>query len=150
MFPGPAGACWFTDVESFAMASPPKKTCVGGWGWCGGVLSCAEGPAKARVISRRWNDDDESSFLVEETGVPGGNHRPTASNWWNRGHGVAPPPPSASTSRRCFQIGSESDEFYIDLLCPIRSLYTPNRVWGDSKYNLKLIPDTILCRSIHV
>ena len=33
----------------------------------------------ARVISRRWNDD-EISFLVEETGVPGGNHRPTASN----------------------------------------------------------------------
>ena len=31
--------------------------------------------ATARVISRRWNDDDEISFLVEETGVPGGNHR---------------------------------------------------------------------------
>ena len=30
--------------------------------------------ATARVISRRWNDD-EISFLVEETGVPGGNHR---------------------------------------------------------------------------
>ena len=29
--------------------------------------------ATARVISRRWNDD-EISFLVEETGVPGGNH----------------------------------------------------------------------------
>ena len=27
---------------------------------------------QARVISRRWNDDDEISFLVEETGVPGG------------------------------------------------------------------------------
>ena len=26
------------------------------------------------------DDDDEISFLVEETGVPGGNHRPTASN----------------------------------------------------------------------
>ena len=39
--------------------------------------------ATARVISRRWNDDDEISYLVEETGVPGGNHRPTASNWWN-------------------------------------------------------------------
>ena len=38
--------------------------------------------ATARVISRQWNDD-EISFLVEETGVPGGNHRPTASNWWN-------------------------------------------------------------------
>ena len=36
--------------------------------------------ATARVISRRCNDDDEISFLVEETGVPGGNHRPTASN----------------------------------------------------------------------
>ena len=36
--------------------------------------------ATARVISRRWNDDDEISFPVEETGVPGGNHRPTASN----------------------------------------------------------------------
>ena len=36
--------------------------------------------ATARVISRRWNDDDdEISYLVEETGVPGGNHRPTAS-----------------------------------------------------------------------
>ena len=42
--------------------------------------------ATARVISRRWNDDDEISFLVEETGVPGGNHRPTASNWWNFSH----------------------------------------------------------------
>ena len=40
------------------------------------------GTATARVISRRWNDD-EISFLVEETGIPGGNHRPTASNWWN-------------------------------------------------------------------
>ena len=36
--------------------------------------------ATARVISRRWNDDDEISFLVEVTGVSGGNHRPTASN----------------------------------------------------------------------
>ena len=51
--------------------------------------------ATARGISRRRNDDDddgdddggdgddgddddEISFLVEETGVPGGNHRPTA------------------------------------------------------------------------
>ena len=42
--------------------------------------------ATARVISRRWNDDDEISFLVEETGVPGGNHRSTASNWWNFSH----------------------------------------------------------------
>ena len=38
--------------------------------------------ATTRVISRRWNDD-EISFLVEETGVPGGNHRSTARNWWN-------------------------------------------------------------------
>ena len=30
--------------------------------------------ATARVISRRLNDD-EISFLVEETGAPGGNHR---------------------------------------------------------------------------
>ena len=29
----------------------------------------------AKVISWRWNDDDEISFLVEETGVPRGNHR---------------------------------------------------------------------------
>ena len=36
--------------------------------------------ATARVISRRRNDDDEISFLVEETGVSGGNHRPAASN----------------------------------------------------------------------
>ena len=28
--------------------------------------------ATARVISRRRNDDDEISFLVAETGVPGG------------------------------------------------------------------------------
>ena len=42
--------------------------------------------ATARVISRRWNDDDEISYLVEETGVPGGNHRRTASNWWNCSH----------------------------------------------------------------
>ena len=42
--------------------------------------------ATARVLSRRWNDDDEISFLVEETEVPGGNHRPTASNWWNFSH----------------------------------------------------------------
>ena len=26
------------------------------------------------------------SFLVEETGLPRGNHRPTASNWWNFSH----------------------------------------------------------------
>ena len=36
--------------------------------------------ATARVISRGLTDDDEISFLVEKTGVPGGNHRPTASN----------------------------------------------------------------------
>ena len=48
--------------------------------------------ATARVISRRWNDDDDddddeiSFFMVEETGVPGGNHRPTASNWRNFSH----------------------------------------------------------------
>ena len=35
--------------------------------------------ATTRVLSRRWNDD-EISFQVEETGVPGVNHRPTASN----------------------------------------------------------------------
>ena len=34
------------------------------------------------ILSRRYNDDDEISFLVEETGVPGGNHRPTASVCW--------------------------------------------------------------------
>ena len=27
-----------------------------------------------------YQGDDKISFLVEETGVPGGNHRPTASN----------------------------------------------------------------------
>ena len=42
--------------------------------------------ATARVIWRRWNDDDEINYLVEETGVPGGNHRLTASNWWNFSH----------------------------------------------------------------
>ena len=51
--------------------------------WC--VLGF-NASATARVISRRWNDEDEISFLVEETGVPGGNHRPTASNWWNFSH----------------------------------------------------------------
>ena len=49
--------------------------------WWFGVLRF-NASATARVISRRWNDDDEISFLVEETGVSGGNHRPTASNWW--------------------------------------------------------------------
>ena len=41
-----------------------------------GVLG-VDASATARVISRRGNDDDEISILVEETGVPGGNHRPT-------------------------------------------------------------------------
>ena len=37
--------------------------------------------ATARVISRQLNDDDdEISYLEEETGVPGENHRPAASN----------------------------------------------------------------------
>ena len=49
--------------------------------YTGLVLLGVNASATARVISRRWNDDDEISFLVEETGVPGGNHRPTASNW---------------------------------------------------------------------
>ena len=44
------------------------------WSWFG--LMGVNASATARVISRRWNDD-EISFLVEETGVPGGNHRPT-------------------------------------------------------------------------
>ena len=48
--------------------------------FCFCLLGC-NASATARVISRRWNDDDEISFLLEETGVPGGNHRPTASNW---------------------------------------------------------------------
>ena len=55
--------------------------------------------ATARVMSRLWNDD-EISFLVEETRVPGGNHRPTASNWRNFSHiqplpspGIEPGPP---------------------------------------------------------
>ena len=33
--------------------------------------------ATARVISRRRNNDDEISFLVEETGVPGGDFFPS-------------------------------------------------------------------------
>ena len=38
--------------------------------------------ATATVVSRRWNDDDEMSVaLVEEPGVPGGNHRPTATDY---------------------------------------------------------------------
>ena len=52
------------------------KTCVFFLG--GGGLLGFNASATARVISRRWNDD-EISFLVEETGVPRGNHRPTAS-----------------------------------------------------------------------
>ena len=57
--------------------------------------------ATARVISRRWNDD-EISFLVEETGVPGGNHRPTASNWWNFSHiGPLPSPGIELGPQRC-------------------------------------------------
>ena len=57
------------------------------WKWheLGGLLGF-NASATARVIPRQWNDDDEISFLVEETGVPGGNHRPTASNWWNFSH----------------------------------------------------------------
>ena len=62
------------------------------WGLChtsmfGALCRCVLGfnaSATARVISRRWNNDgDEIGFLVEETGVPGGNHRPTANNWRN-------------------------------------------------------------------
>ena len=43
--------------------------------------------------SYRGGDDDVemSVSLVEETGVPGGNHRPTASNWGGGGVGVGPP-----------------------------------------------------------
>ena len=51
---------------------------MGGGGGRLGLLAF-NASATARVISRRWNDDDaETSYLVEETGVPGGNHRPTA------------------------------------------------------------------------
>ena len=59
--------------------------------------------ATARVIARRWNDDDdEISFLVEETGVPGGNHRPTASNWWNFSHIRSLPSPGIELGpQRC-------------------------------------------------
>ena len=60
--------CWATSPN------PPGK--IVWFGLLGGTAS-----ATARVISRRWNDDDEISYLMEETGVPGGNHRPTASNY---------------------------------------------------------------------
>ena len=74
----------------------PSLVGGGWWPYCifpiwpsGGKLSLSAGglcnvfslfgfnaSATARVISRRRNDDDdEISFLVEETGVPGGNHR---------------------------------------------------------------------------
>ena len=43
-----------------------------------GLLMGFNASATARVISRRWNDDG-IRFLVEETGVPGGNHRPVQS-----------------------------------------------------------------------
>ena len=51
-------------------------------------LSGFNASATARVImlSRRWKDDDEISVMVDETGLPGGNHRPTASNWRNFSH----------------------------------------------------------------
>ena len=52
--------------------------------WWFGLLGF-NASATARVIATRWNDD-EISFLVEETGVPGGNHRPAASNWLLKDH----------------------------------------------------------------
>ena len=59
--------------------------------------------ATARVISRWWNDHDEISFLVEETGVPGGNHRPTASNWWKFSHIRSLPSPGIELGpQRCY------------------------------------------------
>ena len=39
---------------------------------------------------------------MEETGVPGGNHRPTASNWWNFSHiGPLPSPGIELGPQRC-------------------------------------------------
>ena len=57
--------------------------------------------ATTRVISRRWNDDDEISILVEEPGVPGGNHRPTASNQRNFSHMPLPSPGIELEPQRC-------------------------------------------------
>ena len=45
----------------------------------------------ARVISiKAVKNDDEISYLVEETGLTGGNHRPAARNWRDISHIYTP------------------------------------------------------------
>ena len=46
--------------------------------WFIGVYRLSNSEDHIKAV--KHDDADEISFLVEETGVPGGNHRPTASN----------------------------------------------------------------------
>ena len=101
--------------------------------------------ATARVISRRWNDDDEISFLVEETGVPGGNHRPTASNWWNLSYIQPLPSPGIELGpQRCeaSELGESGHQKTTDFIIIISPpWYDPGCCWG-VRFNI------IVCRLI--
>ena len=87
--------------------------------WFGLVLLGFNASATARVISRRWNDD-EISFLVEETGVPGGNHRPCVMEWlsWSDCRGVT----------KFNWLGNQHDKFTYYHSCHVHLLRGPLRV----------------------
>ena len=87
--------------------------------WFGLVLLGVNASATARVISRRWNDD-EISFLVEETGVPGGNHRPFVMEWlsWSDCHGVT----------KFNWLGNQHDKFTYYHSCHVHLLRGPLKV----------------------
>ena len=71
----PIGAILYEWRHGVTSWVTPLQSLTPSLSWFGLVLLGFNASATARVISRRWNDD-EISFLVEETGVPGGNHRP--------------------------------------------------------------------------
>ena len=87
--------------------------------WFGLVLLGFNASARARVIPRRWNDD-EISFLVEETGAPGGNHRPFIMEWlsWSDCHGVT----------KFNWLGNQHDKFTYYHSCHVHLLRGPLRV----------------------
>ena len=110
----PIGAILYEWRHGVTSWVTPLQSLTPSLSWFGLVLLGVNASATARVISRRWNDD-EISFLVEETGVPGGNHRPCVMEWL---HGVT----------KFNWLGNQHDKFTYYHSCHVHLLRGPLRV----------------------
>ena len=115
----PIGAILYEWRHGVTSWVTPWQSLTPSLSWFGLVLLGFNASATARVISRRWNDD-EISFLVEETGVPGGNHRPCIMEWlsWSDCHGVT----------KFNWLGNQYDKFTYYHSCHVHLLRSPLRV----------------------